>query len=102
MKVQHPYAYNFARMEKPGIRRNDPIKKRIKYYMLEQCMTQEQFVERCNIYARTYGSKFTVHDLRNYLYRDVSPKIDKLTAIARVLHVNTIDLCGYGPHSRFD
>ena len=98
-KVQHPYDYKFARMNNPGIRRNDPIKKRIRLYMLGQNMTQLQFVEKCNFYAKQYGSKFTIYDLGNYLYSDVSPKIDKLTAIARVLHVDIVDLCGYGPRT---
>ena len=98
-KVQHPYDYNFARMNHPGIRRNEPIKKRIRYYMVSNCMTQQQFVDRCNFYAQQYGSRFTIYDLGNYLYCDVSPKIDKLTAIAKVLHVDIADLCGYGPRT---
>ena len=99
-KVLHPYDYNYARMNNPGIRRNEPIKERIRFYMVGNCMSQQQFVDRCNMYAKAYGSKFTMYDLRHYLYQDISPKIDKLTAIAKVLHVDIVDLCGYGPRTR--
>jgi len=96
-KVQHPYDYNFVRMNQPGSRRSESLAKRIRFYMASHNMTHEQFVDRCAMYANQYGTNFTIYDLHHYLYQDISPKIDKLTAIAKVMHEEEKYFCGYGP-----
>ncbi len=98
-KVKHPYAYACFNVSN-GQNRNDTIKARIQKYLDKNRLTHEQFAVIANKLAERYGFKVTKYDINNYLYKGISPKIDKLIAISNTMGMPMSSVAGYGGERR--
>lgn len=100
-QVKYKYQYNFIKMSKPHLgQRDQPFAQRLADYMNKYNISAKRFSELCEEYSRGYGTKVTVQDISGYLYQGISPKIDKLYAISKVMGVSIDYFCGYGERNR--
>ena len=100
-KVRFKYHYDFIKMSKPHVGKKDqPFAQRLADYMNKYGLTIHRFAELCQEYSSQYGTKVTPMDIQHYLYQGVSPKIDKLYAISKVMGVSIDYFCGYGSRNR--
>lgn len=100
-QTKNPYGYNFIKMSKPKLgSRKDSFGERLAFYMNKYHLSAERFAEISHELAGKNGFKVTTHDIKNYLYCGVSPKIDKLYAISQVMGVSIDYFCGYGQKNR--
>lgn len=99
--TKHKYEYNFIHMAKPYIgKRDEPFAKRLADYMNKYSLSAKRFAELSEEYSLRHGTKVTEDDIYNYLYKGISPKIDKLYAITTVMGVSIDYFCGYGTRNR--
>ena len=99
--TQHPYDYNFIRIKNPHIGfRKEKFAERLAAYMNKYHLTAKKFAELSHELAGKKGFRVTERDISNYLYRGISPKIDKLYAISQVMGVDLDYFCGYGASDR--
>lgn len=95
-KVKHIYQYNFARMSGFATQRQETVGERIQAFCTKHDFKYRQFQELANHYAQQYDTRVTYGDIMNYIHKDVSPKIDKLYAISKVMGMQTEWFAGYG------
>lgn len=100
-EVKNPYKYNFIKITNPKLGgRKDSFADRLAFYMNKYHLSAKQFANISQELAGKNGFKVTEMDISGYLYRGVSPKIDKLYAISQVMGVSIDYFCGYGTKNR--
>ena len=99
--TQRPQRFRFINMKAPeaGFQKETfaarMIKFRVKYHF-----GREDIATIANEFARDYGTRVTLRDIRNYELYNICPKIDKMTAIAEALGLSVDYFAGYGPSNR--
>lgn len=94
---KYPYKYQFISMvSRNPVHRINTVGERIEYFCDKYGMTKVMFAALANEYARKYNVRVTDQDIYNYTSGHCSPKIDKLTAIAKVMGVPVSFFCGFG------
>lgn len=100
-RVKNQYGYHFIHMSYKHIgKRKDSFAERLAFYMNKYNLSAKQFAEISHELAGKNGFRVTKQDIEAYLYRGVSPKIDKLYAISQVMGVTLDYFCGYGTKNR--
>lgn len=99
--VKNPYQYRFNKIVHPHIgNQKDTFGERLAFFMNKYGLSVKNFVEMTKPFADKKKIRITDGDLENYLYRGVSPKIDKLYVICEVMGVSLDYFCGYGSKNR--
>ena len=93
--VKHPYSFRCYYMNGGMTLKGETVGERIVRFCLDHKITLYKFSQMANHYAVQFGSRITDADIYNYVNKRVSPKLDKLTAIAHTMGVSVNWLTGY-------
>jgi len=109
--TENPQVLNFIRMSHPHIgEQKDTFAARYVRMKEKYQLTDKEVSDMANIFAKKFDLKktdkhkaqktrVTVNDLQRYENYNITPKIDKLTAISRALGFSIAYCGGYGPES---
>ena len=99
--VKRPQKFKFVQMTKNHIGdQRETFGARLIRYRKNWHLTRENFCDIANEFGSLYGVKITQRDMSNYEDRNVCPKIDKMTVIAKTMDLPIEYFAGYGPIRR--
>ena len=85
--VKNPYGYRDLIMNYNLDRQRRICGEAIRQYCQTMHITYKDLERLVDPYARKFGCRFTYSDIMNYVHRRVSPKSEKMAALARATHV---------------
>ena len=104
-----PQVFNFVRFNQPRIGEQvETCGARCVRFRKEYNMSREDMAKLCNLYTtkfdlkandkrRAQQTRSTANDFEHYENHNVSPKIDKMTAISKATGMPIAYIAGYGP-----
>lgn len=97
--IKNPYVFRFYYINGGRTFKTETVGQRIVRFCMDHQLTLAEFAKTVDYHAKAFGVTVSYANLWQYINYRISPKLDKLTAIAATMGVSVDWLTGYeGPY----